>query len=321
MRWIGLACLLGVAACGAEEPHSQVTDTDPLTSTDTDDTPTPTVSDSDTDTDTDTDTPSTAIAPNYAASGTASVTTVEGAVMTGGCSLSYTRFNPDVKVSDTTVIFTHGFMRGQHHMVGWAQHLASWGLTVITPELCHATAFDTDHVQNGVDLQNLAASVDVGGGTLYIGHSAGGLASFLASAADPNALAVLGLDPVDADGLGVGAAAGLAIPTSAILGDGSACNSQNNGLAMATAAPDHQVFGIPGADHCSFESPTDGGCTLFCGGNGGALSEVEIADTIAALSVAFSLWRSGADPMASEWWTPGEQRYEDLLSGGRIVTP
>jgi hypothetical protein len=53
------------------------------------------------------------------------------------------------------VILTHGWMRNNDQMVGWARHLASWGFEVVAPNLCHATVFDTDHEANARDLTAL----------------------------------------------------------------------------------------------------------------------------------------------------------------------
>ena len=261
---------------------------------------------------------STSPAPNYALAGDVSFSTSTGALPTGGCQLAYTHFEPDTRGTEMTVILTHGFMRGQRHMRQWAEHLASWGIPVVTPELCHASAFDTDHAQNGTDLAALGASFEGGEGTLYIGHSAGGLASLLAANVDADAVAMLGLDPVDSAGMGLQEAGDLQVPVRAILAESSSCNAQNNGLEMTAAAPDHHVIGIPGADHCSFENPTDIGCTLLCSGDGGALSPDEISDTIAALSTAYVLWQSGTATEAAQWWTPGDHWFDELIAGGRI---
>jgi len=258
--------------------------------------------------------------PNYAVPGPYGFSTATGTHQTGGCQLAYTQFEPDELSADVTVVLTHGFMRNQGHMRGWAEHLATWGIRVLTPDLCHASVLDTDHVQNGLDLAALGAEMEGAEGTLYIGHSAGGLASVLAATGDDQALAVLGLDPVDNNGLGVDAASELQVPVRAVLGDASACNAQSNGNAMTAAAPNHQVLGIPGADHCSFESPTDVGCTLFCGGDGAGLTAEDISDTVAALATAYVLWQSEANPTAADWWTPSGSWYEQLISAGRIVS-
>ena len=312
---VHLLCLLG---CGVEptEPPA-ATQADPTSSTSTETTETSqTVSDTG---DPSTTHSTTTAAPNYAVRGSSGFSTSVGSISTGGCQLAYTQFEPDDVAVDGVVVLSHGFMRNQGHVRGWAEHLATWGVPVVTPDLCHASAFDTDHPQNGLDLAALGAAMDRGAGTVYIGHSAGGLAALLAGGTDADALAVLGLDPVDASGLGLGAASGVQVPVRAILGDSSSCNAQSNGHAMTAAAPDHQVLAIPGADHCSFEDPTDVGCTLFCGGDGGALTAVEISDTVAALTTAYVLWQSGTMPIAADWWDPDGAWHQQLLSAGRIV--
>jgi len=311
MRWVWIAGFL-MASCASEDL--------PVEGADTSSPPTaPSLADPPTTPPVTTATTEPVVAPDFSTVGGVAFVTQDASIVSGGCTLSYTRFQPDQAVSDVNIVLSHGFMRNRRHVAGWAEHLASWGLMVYTPNLCHTTAFDSDHVQNGIDLVALATSVARGGGTIYIGHSAGGLASLLAASTDPAAVAVLGLDPVDSGGLGVAAAADLAIPARALLAEGSSCNSQNNGYDMTVAASDHQALLIPGADHCSFESPTDAGCTLFCGGQGGLLTEYEIAETVAAMSVAYGMWQSGAQTEAGQWWTPGAIWYDLLLDDGRIV--
>ena len=262
-------------------------------------------------------TPATTL-PNYGQLGGMSFSQSTEAIQTGGCTLDYTLYTPDTPASDVVVILSHGFMRAERHMVGWAAHMASWGLIVATPSLCHASAFDSDHAQNGVDLQALANALAPGQSVVYMGQSAGGLASTLAAIADPNAVGVLGLDPVDSGDLGLNAAATSGLPIHALIGEPSTCNTQNNSVPMLLAAPQYQLLGIPGADHCTFESPTDIGCTLICGGSGGALSEAQMHEAVAALTTAFALWKTGADPSGSDYWTPGGDWYERLLSSGWI---
>jgi dienelactone hydrolase len=265
-------------------------------------------------------TTTTAEAPNFGQLGGQSFSESGGSIQTGGCTLSYTVYMPDAPISETVVLLSHGFMRGERHMAGWAEHMASWGLMVATPSLCHVSAFDSDHAQNGVDLQALAASLSPGGDVLYIGQSAGGLASTLAAIADPNAVGVLGLDPVDSGNLGLQAATTSTLPVHALIGEPSSCNTQNNSVPMVTAAAQHQLLGIPGADHCTFESPTDAGCTLLCGGSGGALTEAQMHEAVAALVTSFALWKSGGDAQGEDYWAPGGVWYERLLSSGWIVT-
>ncbi len=208
---------------------------------------------------------------DYGARGEHTVTTTTLSVETS-CAMSVTLYEPSGG-GDRLVVLAHGFARSAANMAGWADHAASHGVIVATPELCHASMWDTDHVENGHDLVELASAL---GATevVYAGHSAGGLAALLAADEDDSAVAWVGLDPVDSDGLG--AAISLSIPASALIGEPSDCNDSANGAGL-----DADIELIAGADHCDFESPTDWMCTTFCADAGG-----DVHDTILELSTA-----------------------------------
>lgn len=256
-------------------------------------------------------------AEDYRLVGPYGVTSTSGSSTVNGCSMSYERREATGGTGET-VILSHGFARSTDNMLGWADHFASWGVDVVVPGLCHASMFDADHEQNGADLVALASSlglVDV----VYAGHSAGGLASVVAGSNDPTAAGVFGLDPVDADGLGVARAGSLTVPMRALIGQPSMCNESSNGTEMAHAAPDGGGYWVSDADHCDFESPTDWMCTAFCSGGNGSFSDDEIQDTIRGLATAFVLWRSGVDPAAEQWWTEGWAWHDDLVATGAVT--
>ncbi len=311
MRFLTMITAMTLVGCGAPTDDSGTPATTGTTSTTTSTTSTGTTTTTST-------TTTAAEVPNYGQLGSQGYTEDTGSIQTGGCTFNYTLYMPDSPASDAVVLLSHGFMRQQRHMAGWAKHMASWGLIVATPSLCHVTAFDSDHVQNGVDLRALGAHLAPNGDVLYVGQSAGGLASTLAAIADPNAVGVLGLDPVDSGGVGIAAATTSTLEVHALIGEGGSCNSQNNSIPMVTAAPQHQLLRIPGADHCSFESPTDVGCTLLCGGSGGALTEDQMHQAVASLTTSFALWKTGADPNGADFWTPGGGWYEQLLASAWI---
>lgn len=256
---------------------------------------------------------------DYAAMGPHEVETSTGSEdVETDCALAYTRYAPVGMDSGGAVILAHGFSRAAENMSGHAEHLASWGLTVVVPDLCHSSFTDADHVQNGLDLVALATALSVDA-PLYAGHSAGGLASLVAAAEDDDAQGVLGLDPVnDFSGSGSGYGARVAAPVAGLFGESSACNSNNNGVEMYAAAPETIAVRVTGADHCDFENPTDSACTAFCAGTNEAFSDEAIQGTVITLSTAWLLWRSGLDAGGAAWWTPGEAEWDSLESGGAI---
>ena len=222
-------------------------------------------------------------------------------------------YRPSGVTDAPLVILSHGFQRSRAEMAGWAQHLASWGVTVVTPGLCHASIFDTDHAQNGQDLADLAASQGVP--AVFAGQSAGGLASMLAGANHPDTIGVFGLDPVDNAGQGAASGPSLQGPMAALLAESSACNSQNNAINMMSGVSEAWLLRVPGTTHCSYENPTSGTCTTFCGGAGPSWSE----EAIGGLMTAWILWQTGLDATGEAYWTPGEPTYEQLLSAGWIA--
>jgi pimeloyl-ACP methyl ester carboxylesterase len=234
-----------------------------------------------------------------------------------GCSMGYTRFAPDGIDAGATVILAHGFQGNRGSMVGWAEHLASWGLEVFTPDLCHATFLDANHAQNGADLIALREHLSLAS-VVYAGYSAGGLAAFLATANDPAALAVLGLDMVDNDGLGAQAAAQVGVPAHDIVAEPAMCNTSGNGVAVFNATAQGAVVRVTEADHCNFQNPGDGFCGL-CSAPNPTFDTATIQATIIGLSTSFLLWQTEIEPSGNQWWFEGEPWFDELAGDG-IVT-
>lgn len=317
-----VACDVGTLTI--EDPSNEPADTDaPAADTDApSDTPPPAGDDTDAE-----DSPVEPPAPlgDLSETGPHPVAATQGDFTTNGCELAYTRYQPrDGALGDLTVILTHGFMRDRGHVARWARHLASWGVDVVTPDLCHAAIWDADHEQNGLDLASLANDHLAGRRVIYMGHSAGGLASLLASTHDVDALGVLGLDLVDTDDAGLRAAAGAHGQVMGLIGAPSwSCNLNNNGLAALTRAPGAAVYRVTDTTHCDFENPTDGGCTALCGFQypAPAFNDAQQRAAIAELMTAHALWVGGLDDRAAAWWTPGQPQHDDLVAAGLLSAP
>ena len=230
-----------------------------------------------------------------------------------GCSFSVTHYTPDEAVGQ--VVLSHGFLRSQEHMAELAWHLASWGLEVVTPDLCHASAWDADPEANGAELVRLAQALGHAS-PIYMGHSAGALASLVAAASDPSAAALVTLDLVDSGSLGADEASGVAAAAWGIFGEASMCNASGNGVDVVHAAGG-RALQVVGADHCDFEGPTDSLCTAFCTGSS-SFSDEEIQGAVRALATAAALDASGAGD-ATTWWSAGA--WFELLEGeGRVTS-
>lgn len=215
---------------------------------------------------------------------------------------------PDGVAPVGLVVLAHGFARDRSHQAELGARLASWGLGVARPDLCHGGPIGVDHPLNGADLVALASLYRGTDPVWYVGHSAGGLAAWLAAAEDPTAAGHLGLDTVDTSNLGASAA--VTVPAAALLGEPEACNSRGNAVAMYDGAA--TLLRLPGADHCDFEGPTDALCTAFCANGASTTAEADAR----AMATAWLLWQSGIAPEAEGWWEgPG---FDALVAQGRL---
>jgi pimeloyl-ACP methyl ester carboxylesterase len=243
-----------------------------------------------------------------------------GTAALDGCSMGYDLRTPAGVPDAPAVVLAHGFQGNRASMVGWAEHWASWGVRVVTPDLCHATIVDTDHAQNGADLRALVGELSLPS-VIYAGYSAGGLATVLAAADDPLATALLGLDMVDSGGLGAGAAAAVGVPAFDIVGEPSQCNTTNNGIAVFGSITGARALRVTEADHCDFQSPADFLCGLTCTGSNDQFDDAAIAAAVLGLSTAVVLWQSELEPTGAQWWTPGEHYYDLLIGVGIVQEP
>jgi pimeloyl-ACP methyl ester carboxylesterase len=300
--------LLFLLACNQTNVVGVIGDTDTDEQSDTD---------TDTDVDTATDTAAPAL-PDFSQDGPHNVTSFTGETkVEADCTLEWTGYTAEGVDSPVLVVLTHGFARGKAQMDGWAKIWASWGLDVVAPQMCHLSAWDTQHEQNGHDLVDLAEDLNQDRPVIYVGHSAGGLASTLAAEEDMNAIGVLGLDPVDADNLGRTAAPKLSVPMGALMGISGQCNSDQNGTKIANLAAQGSALAIVEADHCDFENPTDWLCEVACDNQAAKQSAEEIMRTIQVLSTAWLTSQAGIYPTASRWWDE-DDLLDTLIQANRV---
>ncbi len=235
----------------------------------------------------------------------------------GGCTMAYDTFAP-IDVADApTVVLAHGFQGNRGSMAGWADHWASWGVRVVTPNLCHATIIDADHAQNGADLVTLIDHLDVGAVALA-GYSAGGLAAVIAAAAQPDTLALVGLDMVDSGGLGALAAPDVSAPAHDIVAEPAMCNSTSNGVPVFAAIETGLTVRLLDADHCDFQNPGDNFCGLCAAANESNTPEA-IQAAIFGLSTAALMWRLDLDASGAQWWTAGGPYYDEMFVSGVLA--
>lgn len=210
-----------------------------------------------------------------------------------------------------TVVVAHGFSRDSSKMVEWGAHLGSWGLNALIVDLCKGS----EHEQNGLAIAELSSSLGLDS-VLYMGFSAGGLASLYA-AANSQPLGVMALDPVD-DGFGNGTNnlyGQVSANVLGLIGEPSWCNSFNNGIGLLDAVDAQYSFHITDADHADFEAPSDELFEILCGNQSASISDDSIRSTIRELATAGLLWMSG-NSEAADWWTGNEN--QSMQSQGLI---
>ena len=232
------------------------------------------------------------------------------ASVTDCSSMSYDIYSPSGIVDPPVVILGHGFARGSGVMVGWSEHFASWGVEVLLPTLCHYNVFfGVDHEMNGQNMKELG---DIHGSleTIYVGHSAGGLAAIIAASLDHNAIGVLGLDATDTQGvpgvrdfIGRDYAGSVNCPAFSIAGEASSCNGENNGLTLFRMMIDYSSVQITSADHCDFENPTDSICEMNCENSAVIFEDEEIRSVITTLGTASIMSISGMMEEGSYIWS------------------
>jgi len=227
---------------------------------------------------------------------------VEGSfTTTGGCVLDYSDHHPTEDPTAPLVVLAHGFQRSGAQMVGLADHLATWGLRVVVPDLCHSTFADSDPEANGEEMVELAASLQPTEAVAYVGYSAGGLAALIAASQDTRTSVLVGLDLVD-NGPGAAAAAALTAPAYGMFGEPSACNSQSNGVAILQGASTSSLGRLTDADHCDFEDPTDATCLTLCENTSATVDQETIGAVMRAMMTAPLMQHLAGFSDAAIWW-------------------
>jgi dienelactone hydrolase len=174
------------------------------------------------------------------------------------------------------IVASHGWSAAADQQVGWGQQFASWGFVVVAPSF--PSPLTPNDQTDATIIEALAklyadpthaspAQGKVDGTRLGLeGHSAGGLATTLASAAVHPQATVL-FDPVDSNSDGKTALAQVCDPLLGIFADPSSCNDQEGWwpYANATAGP-ATLFHVVGSTHCDGENQARSLCGSFCGG-------------------------------------------------------
>ena len=239
--------------------------------------------------------------------------------------MDYTLYYPVNHESEVIVLLVHGFSRDQSVMAGFAEHFASWGIKTITMNLLHSSIVDNDPILDALDINILADQIGQGLPIVYVGHSSGGMRSVLAASQNSNAIAVLGLDLVDALYPGtdnqyyaLSLVSNMMIPVWGMFGESSACNANSNGVNVYQEAVQGNAVIITEADHCDFELPTNFLCSFLCGQENYIFSDDDIEEVVLNLSTSFILDVVNFSELNIQLWEPGNNYYDSLVTVGAL---
>jgi len=263
-------------------------------------------------------TPSGPPEPDYRQQGSLGVTNKVESFTGASCSFAYESFTPATEKTQVSVVIAPGFSLGaglgssREALETLATHIASWGVTTYTVDLC-TNGGSIDHSKNGAAMAELGEQLG-GARVIYAGFSAGGLGAMIAASVAKNTEAYLALDAVDSNDLARAALDTIKKPVYAMAGEPSQCNSNENMLTQYEGRM-MPVLKVNKAQHFTFEgAPCSGIKCVLCAGGG----EPEAA-AIRALATSFVLGISGADAKALSWWREGSAGFAALSEDG-IVT-
>ena len=259
------------------------------------------------------------LGPFDVSSGSYAITTSDSSQM------DYSLYYPVNHESEAVVLLVHGFSRDRGVMAGFAEHFASWGFKTITMNLLHSSLVDNNPTLDALDINILVDQIGQGLPVVYLGHSSGGMRSVLAASQNSNAIAVLGLDLVDALYPGMdnqyyalSAVSNMMIPVWGMFGESSACNANSNGINVFQDAVQGNAVIITEADHCDFELPTNFFCSLLCGQENYIFSEDDIEGVVLNLSTSFILSVVNFSELNIQLWEPGNNYYDSLVTVGAL---
>lgn len=222
------------------------------------------------------------------------------------------------------LVTSHGFSATSDNQVGWAEHFASYGFVVAVPSF--PNSFSPDQTVDSGIIEALVATYasppatspahgKVDGTKVGLeGHSAGGLATSIASVALSPGATVL-FDPVDNGGVGVASVAKLCSPLLEIYSDPSSCNNNEawDGTATASLGSQTQLH-VVGSTHCDGENHPRSLCGGVCGGAATPVRQ----DVFARYATAFFLASLKNDPDAKTAVAQSTLAADTAISGAKV---
>lgn len=184
--------------------------------------------------------------------------------------VSVALYYPANKASAPVVVVAHGFTRSKRYMAGWGAAFAAEGF--IAAVLTQPTL--ADHAVNARAIAELVEQLNSAGAALRVkptgmtalmGHSMGGLTTFLAAAKRP-VQAWIGLDPVGMSDSWLKPARETPMPCLVLRAEPGAWNLDGNArLLFKNLAGPKLSLKVKGAGHLDPEYPTDILGQIACG--------------------------------------------------------
>jgi dienelactone hydrolase len=236
-----------------------------------------------------------------------------GTVSFGSSELPVLVYHPDgPPAPGPVVVVMHGLERnGSYHQL-LGETLASRGIIALVPDWdcsviggCDQGAggqaaidlLDWAEVQGAASGSPLEGRVD-GDRRGLVGHSAGGMAVFLAAAQDPRIDSVVGFDPVDQFSGAQNVVAAIVAPTLHIAAENPGfCSSQWKDYVYPQSPAPKQLLVVAGSGHCDPEDPSDDLCPTFCS----SPSDASTSYLFRRYAVAWTTCVLQADPSMQTW--------------------
>jgi pimeloyl-ACP methyl ester carboxylesterase len=187
------------------------------------------------------------------------------------------------------VVLAHGLWRDRTRMAGWGQKLAQEGFVAAAMDMPTLA----DYERNGRAINELIDSLcdePIEGCRIdrtrigVIGHSAGGLATFLAAAENPDIKLWVGLDPVDRHGLGAGVGNKMHARAVVVRAPPSQWNQRGNATELLDSLPRGGTDTIVSdAIHIDPEWPSDWTMEFLMGQTSAQRREVFVNHAVDAL--------------------------------------
>lgn len=224
------------------------------------------------------------------------------------------------------LVASHGWASTSKNQLGWAQHFASYGFVVVVPSF--PSPYFPNQKKDEAIIASLVATyshpppsspaagkVDATRIGLE-GHSAGGLATAVASVQSSPGATVL-FDPVDNGGAGVAAVAHMCTPLLVIYANPSSCNNNEAWDATHTVSLGEQVqCHVIGASHCDGENAANPVCGATCDGVPTAAHQ----NVFASYATAYFLAHLKGDAAAQAMLAPAAMTADNRIFGAVTAT-